>query len=121
MNVAAEGDRLLLSGTGLSFTLPPRRFPGVGRWVGQQVSMGMRPQHLRLGPALNESQIGLKGTLLVSEQLGDEQLFAVRVGAHEIRIAGIDPDLTLAAGSEIEAAIATENLHFFSMLLQTST
>ncbi len=47
------------------------------------------------------------------EQLGDEQLLAVRVGGQDIRIAGIDPDLTLPTGAEIEAAIGTDNLHFF--------
>jgi multiple sugar transport system ATP-binding protein len=112
-DVAADGERLRLSGAGVSFTFALARFPGVGRFVGQRVSIGMRPQHLRLGRARNENEIALKGTLLVSEQLGDEQLFAVRLGEQEIRISGIDPDLTAAAGSEIEAAIAVENLHFF--------
>jgi hypothetical protein len=50
---------------------------------------------------------------MVTEQLGDEQLVAVRLGGSEIRIAGIDPDLTVAAGSEIEASVAADNLHFF--------
>jgi multiple sugar transport system ATP-binding protein len=77
------------------------------------VSVGMRPQHIRLGSPLGDSQVGLKGTVMVTEQLGDEQLLAVRVGQSEIRIAGVDPDLTLSAGAEIEAALATDNLHFF--------
>jgi multiple sugar transport system ATP-binding protein len=113
LNVAADGDDFLLAGSGLRLTLAGRRRPGLGPFVGHQVTVGMRPQHLRLGAALNDSQIELKGTLLVSEQLGDEQLFAVRVGEREIRIAGIDPDLTLGAGAEIEATIALDNLHFF--------
>jgi ABC-type sugar transport system ATPase subunit len=50
---------------------------------------------------------------MVTEQLGDEQLLAVRIGKSEIRIAGVDPDLTLAPGTQIEAAIAADNLHFF--------
>jgi hypothetical protein len=50
---------------------------------------------------------------MVTEQLGDEQLLAVRLGDGDVRIAGVDPDLVLATGSPIEAAIATDNLHFF--------
>jgi hypothetical protein len=50
---------------------------------------------------------------MVNEQLGHEQLLAIRAGANEIRIAGIDPDLSLSAGAEIEAAVAMENLHLF--------
>jgi ABC-type sugar transport system ATPase subunit len=73
----------------------------------------MRPQHFRLGKPASDHQIGFASTLMVTEQLGDEQLLAVRVGGSEIRIAGVDPDLTLAPGTQIEAAISTENLHFF--------
>ena len=53
---------------------------------------------------------------MVTEQLGDEQLLAVRLGASEIRIAGVDPDLRLSTGSQIEAAVAADNLHFFDEL-----
>jgi hypothetical protein len=56
---------------------------------------------------------------MVTEQLGDEQLLAVRVADSEIRIAGVDPDMTLAAGAEIEAAVATDNLHLFHDLEET--
>ena len=57
--------------------------------------------------------LAFNGTVMVTEQLGDEQLLAVRLGNSEIRIAGVDPDLILSTGSQIEAAVATDNLHFF--------
>jgi ABC-type sugar transport system ATPase subunit len=79
----------------------------------------VRPQHIRLGAPANEKHIAFKGTVMVTEQLGDEQLLAVRVGDSEIRIAGVDPDLTLPTGSQIEAAVATDNLHFFDELGET--
>jgi hypothetical protein len=62
---------------------------------------------------VNDHQIAFNGTVMVTEQLGDEQLLAVRLGDSEIRIAGVDPDLVLSTGSQIEAAVATDNLHFF--------
>ena len=68
---------------------------------------------------MNDNQIAFKGVVMVTEQLGDEQLLAIRLGDTEIRIAGVDPDLTLPAGSEIEAAVATDNLHFFDDLEKT--
>jgi hypothetical protein len=51
---------------------------------------------------------------MVSEQLGDEQNLAVRVGDQDIRIAGIDPDLHLTAGSELQVSAAIDSLHFFA-------
>ena len=67
---------------------------------------------------MNDDQIALNGAVTVTEQLGDEQLLAVRLGDGEIRIAGADPDLSLPTGTQIEAAIATDHLHFFDELKQ---
>jgi multiple sugar transport system ATP-binding protein len=117
--VTADADHFLLACRGWQFRLPITRFPDLGSRVGRSVCIGIRPQHIRLGAPLNANQIAFKGTVLVTEQLGDEQLLAIRLGDSEIRIAGVDPDLTLAAGSEIEAAVATENLHFFDDLEKT--
>jgi multiple sugar transport system ATP-binding protein len=113
LNVNAADGRFLVGGEDFSFPLPARFAPSLGARVGGPVCVGMRPQHIRLGKPAGEHQIGFAGTLMVTEQLGDEQLLAVRVGRSEIRIAGVDPDLALAAGTRIDAVIAAENLHFF--------
>jgi len=118
-DVTAEADHFLLACRGWQFRLPATRFPDLGSRVGRSVCIGMRPQHVRLGAPMNDNQIAFKGTVMVTEQLGDEQLLAIRLGDGEIRIAGVDPDLTLPAGTEIEAAVATENLHFFDDLEKT--
>ena len=68
---------------------------------------------MRLGTPANAGEIGLRGTVAVTEQLGDEQILAVRLGDNELRIAGVDPDLTLPAGTAVEAVVAAGNLHFF--------
>ena len=64
------------------------------------------------------TQIPLDGTVMVTGSFGDEQLLAVRLGDGDIRIAGVDPDLSLSTGSQIEAAVATDHLHFFDELEQ---
>jgi multiple sugar transport system ATP-binding protein len=119
VNVTAEADHFLLACQGLQFKLATARFPDLGARVGRSVCVGIRPQHIRLGAPVNANQITFKGTVMVSEQLGDEQLLAIRLGDSEIRIAGVDPDLTLSAGSQIEAAVAADNLHFFHDLEET--
>jgi multiple sugar transport system ATP-binding protein len=113
LNVSPEDGHFLLTGEDFSFSIPANLAPSLGARVGGPVSIGMRPQHIRLGKPAGDHQIGFAGTLMVTEQLGDEQLLAVRVGRSEIRIAGVDPDLALAAGTRIDAVIAAENLHFF--------
>src|SRR5262245_5998784 len=113
VNVTAAADQFLVAWQGVQFKLATARFPDLGSRVGRSVCVGIRPQHIRLGAPVNANQITFKGTVMVSEQLGDEQLLAIRLGDSEIRIAGVDPDLTLSAGSQIEAAVAADNLHFF--------
>jgi multiple sugar transport system ATP-binding protein len=113
VKVTADGEHFTLACQGWQFTLPGRRFPDLASRVGRSVWVGVRPQHIRLGAPVSDNQVVLKGTVMVTEQLGDEQLLAVRLGDSEIRIAGVDPDLTLATGSQIEAAVAADNLHFF--------
>jgi multiple sugar transport system ATP-binding protein len=113
VKVAADGDRLALAGDGLRLQVPARLAPGLGARIGGSACLGIRPQHIRLGTPGSDDQVGLQGVLTVTEQLGDEQLIAIRVGAGELRIAGVDPDLKLVAGCKIEATAAIDNLHFF--------
>jgi multiple sugar transport system ATP-binding protein len=113
MAVAAEADGFHLTSDGMAIRLPQTKFAGLGSHVGGKVTLGVRPQHLRLGPAANGDQVGFSGSLMVSEQLGDEQLLAVRIGAGDIRVAGVDPELALAAGTPLEISVSIESLHVF--------
>jgi len=113
MQLAAEEDQFVLHGRGFAFRIPNGRFAALGAHVGGVVCVGVRPQHMRLGTPANAGEIGLRGTVAVTEQLGDEQILAVRLGDNELRIAGVDPDLTLPAGTAVEAVVAAGNLHFF--------
>ena len=113
MTVAADGDTFRLSANGLAIALPQRRFAGLGPLVGGTVTLGVRPQHLRLGSAGNGNQVGFSGNLMVSEQLGDEQLLAVRVGQGDIRVSGVDPELALEAGARVDLAVPIDSVHIF--------
>jgi ABC-type sugar transport system ATPase subunit len=102
-------------GDGVRFTLSAALAAiRIGSHVDGALSVGVRPQHLRLGPPSHAGEVGIKGIVMVTEQLGDEQVLAVRVGAKDIRVAGIDPDMQLAPGAPIEVSAAADNLHFFA-------
>src|SRR5262245_6038744 len=79
--VLAQADAFRLLGAGLALILPQRRFPGLGAHTGGRITLGVRPQHLRLGAAEGGDAVGFSGTVLVSDQLGDEQVLALRVGS----------------------------------------
>jgi multiple sugar transport system ATP-binding protein len=113
MALTADGESFRLAANGLEVRLPQRRFAALGPQAGKSVTIGVRPQHLRLGRPGNEDQVGFTGALMVSEQLGDEQLLAVRIGGTDMRVAGIDPELSLTTGAEVDIALPLENLHVF--------
>src|SRR6478609_10966123 len=77
VSVSADGEHFALGCHGWHFRLPAGRFPDLGSHVGRSICVGVRPQHVRLGAPVNDNQIPLNGTVMVTEQLGDEQLLAV--------------------------------------------
>jgi multiple sugar transport system ATP-binding protein len=113
MTVAAEADSFRLTADGIAIQLPQRRFAGLGAQAGKSVTLGVRPQHLRLGQANGSEHVGFGGSLMVSEQLGDEQLLALRIGQTDLRVAGVDPELTLATGTRVDVTVPVESLHIF--------
>ena len=115
MTVAAEADSFRLTADGINIALPQRRFVGLGVHAGRSVTMGVRPQHMKLGAPTGGEHVGLGGKLMVTEQLGDEQVLAVRIGAGDIRVAGVDPELTLGTGTRVDVAVPMESLHLFDI------
>jgi multiple sugar transport system ATP-binding protein len=115
MAVAAEADGFRLSAEGIAIELPQRRFAGLGAHIDRTVTMGVRPQHLRLGSANGAEHVGFGGNLMVTEQLGDEQVLAVRIGKGDVRVAGVDPELALPTGTRVDVAVPMENLHLFDI------
>src|SRR6476660_5414401 len=113
MTVAAEADSFSLTADGIAIQLPQRRFAGLGPHADKSVTLGVRPQHLRLGQGNGGEHIGFGGSLMVSEQLGHEQLLAVRIGQTDLRVAGVDPELALATGTRVDVTVPVESLHIF--------
>ena len=112
LNLAGGGDQVALTGQGVNIKLPSRRLSGLSSDA-KTVTIGVRPQHLQLGSPANSEQVGIGGRLMVTEQLGDEQILAVRIGDSDIRVAGVDPELALSTGDNVQIAANIDNLHIF--------
>ncbi|MCC7047820.1 MAG: ATP-binding cassette domain-containing protein, partial [Alphaproteobacteria bacterium] len=97
---------------GLSLRLAGEKGAQLRRHGARDVVVGVRPQHLMLGEGGNGT-LRFQATLSTSEQLGDQQLLDARVGDTPIRVAGVDPSLTLADGAPLTLAVVPDNIHLF--------
>ena len=81
------------------------------RLEGQQLTAGIRPEHLRVAPATNRN---LAADVSHSEVLGNEQLVTCRLhdGDHLVRVRA-NPSLMLTAGSIIHLDADPEGWRLF--------
>ncbi|KZD11931.1 ABC transporter ATP-binding protein [Oceanibaculum pacificum] len=105
---------LVLSGFGPDIAMPEAMASALAGQVGQSVVMGMRPEHLVLGEESGDHVIRLDGTIVLTEQLGAQQLVEVKIGDHSVMAAGVDPDLHLRGGEAGRFSIAIDRVHLFA-------
>jgi multiple sugar transport system ATP-binding protein len=93
----------------------PLRWPGLSRYVGRDVVLGLRPEALadprEVGPAPRDSTIEVEVAL--AEPLGAETIVHFDVdGASDLK-ARLDGRTSVAAGDRIALTVDVERLHFF--------
>jgi len=103
----------LLQGFGRDIALPERIAEHLAGQPDRRLVMGIRPEHLSLGP-LETDGVGFEARVIVTEQLGAQQVLDVRVGETQVIVAGVDPDLGIAGGAQARFAVPFERLHFFA-------
>jgi ABC-type sugar transport system ATPase subunit len=111
----AVGDRLEFTSTdgALRVTLPADAVGGSG---GQDVTLGVRPEHLLLGSettdAVAQVNTAIRGVLESVELLGYESVVHVRVGAMRLTIRA-SPAAVPAMGSPVAVHLDEKHLHLF--------
>ncbi len=113
VKVSATETQATVAAEGLSLSFTGQKAATLRGRAGKTVVMGVRPQHLLLDGSDADGLVRFAATLSTSEQLGDQQLLDLRVGGTAIRVAGIDPAMTLAEGTELKLGAMPDNVHFF--------
>jgi multiple sugar transport system ATP-binding protein len=110
-----EGRHVLRSGPlplPLELPLPLGRIPPEDDRVGRSVTVGIRPEHVRLGPAPAEEGAGARGRCELVEYMGHQVLAHLVVGGVALR-AFDDPARHIRAGDDVDVTIALERIHLF--------
>jgi multiple sugar transport system ATP-binding protein len=100
---------------GFRMRVPAPKASAVQQYIGQNVTLGVRPEHLlersQLNGAAPEDSI-ITATVDVIELLGNE-IFVYLTSGGQVFTARMDPDLNIHRGQQIQVAAPMERLHFF--------
>ncbi len=97
---------------GLRVKVPPARTEALRRYVGSRVTLGVRPEALRMASGADPAEYAFDSIAEVVEPLGAEILLNVRAGPHAL-VARLDPSTRLKVHESVRLAFDPERLHFF--------
>jgi len=113
VTVTQQDGGLALTGFGSDIAVPDAMAAKLAGHAGQSVVMGLRPEHVMLGDDGGGAVIRLDGRIVLTEQLGAQQLVELRIGEHDVMAAGVDPDLHLKGGEAGRFFIGLDRVHVF--------
>ena len=115
VTLQASDGKLYAVTPGFQMLVPDATGRALERYIGQTVTMGIRPEHLversRL-PGNVPADMSIPVTVDVIELLGNE-IFVYLVNAGALLTARMDPTVKLTRGAQIEVSAEPDKLHFF--------
>jgi multiple sugar transport system ATP-binding protein len=111
-----EGGRTLHLPGGVDLPVPARRVAECARHAGRELTFGMRPEHIGIGPADEPGAVRVPSRVVLVEPLGSDTLGLVKLGAREDagEMTGrFPPDAALRPGMPVETVLAMSKFHLF--------
>jgi multiple sugar transport system ATP-binding protein len=112
VTVSDGGGALWAANEGLRIKVPGPMNNRLGRYVGKPLTMGIRPEDLRIANGADPADLSFGAVVEVVERLGSEILLDVRVGSSTM-VASIEPSARTKVRDQVRLAINPERLHFF--------
>jgi multiple sugar transport system ATP-binding protein len=106
-NGAVYGDA-----NGIRIKVPADRAPRLAAYKGQTVTLGVRPEDLRVGSSADASDVAFDAVVDVVEPLGAEILLDATVAGQSV-VARVDPTVKTRPHEKIRLALVPERVHFF--------
>jgi multiple sugar transport system ATP-binding protein len=112
VGVAEENGAIYAIGEGLRLTLPPSLAARMRSYVGEEVTLGIRPEDLRVISGEERDGLSFPAVVEVIERLGSQTLLDLKVGAGAM-VAAVEPALQAKVREQLRLALDAERLHFF--------
>jgi multiple sugar transport system ATP-binding protein len=110
--IVETGGPLYAESQGLRVRVPADRVSRLGRYTGQTVTLGIRPEDLREATGNDPKDITFEAMVEVVEPLGSEILLDTTVGKQTI-VARVDPTVRVKLHDKIRLAFVPDRIHFF--------
>jgi multiple sugar transport system ATP-binding protein len=110
--VTEETGTICALGEGIRLPLPPPIGARLRPHIGQQVTLGIRPEDLRIGSGNGADALSFPAMVEVIERLGSEILLDVKVGSG-MMVAAVEPTVKAKVRDQLNLALDPERLHFF--------
>jgi multiple sugar transport system ATP-binding protein len=114
VQVSQDNGAIWAANPGMQIKAPPKCANRLGRYVGKEVTLGIRPEDLRVASAADSAELGFDVVVEVVEKLGSEILLDVAVGS-ETMVASVEPNVRATIHDRMRLALNPERLHFFDM------
>jgi multiple sugar transport system ATP-binding protein len=103
---------LWIEAPGARLRVPIERADRIKPYVGQRVTLGVRPEDLHVATASDPPHNVLDAVVDVVEPLGSEILLDVKVGPN-LLVARVEPTVRVKVHEAIRLAVDPDRLHFF--------
>lgn len=105
---------------GIHIKLPSEVAGGrLRRYVGEKVTLGIRPEDLREGSGPDTADLGFDAVVEVIEELGSQVLLDVKVGPN-MMVAAAEPTVQAKVHDQLRLALNPDRLYFFDGVSQAA-
>jgi multiple sugar transport system ATP-binding protein len=112
VTVVDGGGGLAARNGGMEIAVPGSQVERLRRHIGRQLTLGIRPEDLRVADGAEPAGLTFASRVEVVEQLGSEVLLDVRVG-EDTMVAAVDPTVRVGPDDTLRLAVNPARLHFF--------
>jgi multiple sugar transport system ATP-binding protein len=112
VKVSESDGGLWVSNEGIHIKVPAELGAHLRRYVGEHVTLGIRPEDLHVASGNDPVGVGFDAIVEVIEKLGSEILLDVKVGPH-VMVAAVEPTVRTKVRDRLPLALNPDRLHFF--------
>ena len=105
---------LFAEAAGIKIKVPPQKAQSLMPYKGQGVTLGVRPEDLRVGATSDSADLSFEAVVEVVEPLGAEILLDTKAANQQI-VARVEPSVRTKSHEKIRLTFVPDRIHFFDV------